>query len=37
MVGAAMKAMSIIRPPHSGQARTSISKTFASKSAQGIR
>jgi hypothetical protein len=32
-----MNAMSRIRPPHLGQASTSISKTFASSSAQGIR
>jgi hypothetical protein len=33
----AMKAMSCIRLLHSGQARTSIAKTFRSRSAQGMR
>ncbi len=32
-----MKAMSCIRPLHSGQASTSIAKTFWSRSAQGTR
>ncbi len=33
----AMKAMSCIRPLHSGQARASMAKTFWSRSAQGMR
>lgn len=36
-VGSAMKAMIRRHPPHSGQASTSIAKTFLRRSAQGTR
>jgi hypothetical protein len=35
--GSAKEAIILSRPPHSGQASTSIAKTFFSNSAHGIR